>query len=325
MKIIIPGGSGQTGTFLARALTGADHEVVVLSRAPTAAPWRMVPWDAQTLGPWTREIEGADVLINLVGRSVNCRYTPGNRQQIMQSRVDSIRVLAEAMAQTRRPPAVWLQAGTATIYAHRYDAANDEATGILGGSEPNLPDTWAFSVGVAKAWEQAFEKAHMPGTRKVILRSALTLSVDRGGVFDTLLGLVRRGVGGASGDGRQFVSWIHETDFARAVDWLITHDELSGPINLAAPEPLPNRNFMALLRSAWGARIGLPANNAMLEIAARLMGTETELILKSRRVIPTRLAASGFEFLFPHWGPAAVELCGRWRIGLHGLPYSSTA
>jgi uncharacterized protein len=315
MRIAIPGGSGQVGTVLARAFHAEGHEVVVLSRQPAAAPWRVVAWDARTLGDWAREIDGADAVINLAGRSVNCRYHAANRRAILDSRVDSTRVVGQAIAAARRPPEVWLQSSTATLYAHRYDAPNDEATGILGGQEPGAPSTWVFSIEVARAWEAALAEAVVPGTRKLALRSAMTMSPDRGGIFDTLLGLVRRGLGGTAGDGRQYVSWIHHRDFVRTVRWLIEHDDVSGPVNLAAPEPLPNAEFMRALREAWGARIGLPAARWMLEIGARLMRTETELVLKSRRVVPGRLLQEGFTFEFPSWPEAARDLCRAVRDG----------
>jgi hypothetical protein len=313
MKIVLAGGSGQVGTLLSRAFTAEGHQVIVLSRKPAGAAWKTVLWDAENLGPWTSEIDGADVVINLAGRSVNCRYTAKNRKLIYDSRVRSARVVGQAIAQSPDPPRVWLQMSTATIYSHRYDAANDDLTGILGGSEPGSPDTWRFSIDVAKAWEQAAQQAVVPRTRKVLLRSAVVMSPDRGGIFDVLLGLVRYGLGGKSGDGRQFVSWIHERDFIRAIYWLIECSEMSGTVNLASPNPLPNAQFMQILRRAWGARIGLPAANWMLVIGAFLMRTEPELVLKSRRVVPARLLQSGFNFEFPDWAAAAQELCGRWR------------
>jgi uncharacterized protein len=317
MKVVIPGGSGQVGAMLARAFHQDGHEVVALSRSAKAAlpgASRVVPWDAATPGDWTREIDGADVVINLSGRSVNCRYNTANRREIVDSRVNSTRIVGEAIARAMHPPRLWLQASTATIYAHRYDAENDEITGVLGGAEPNAPATWRFSIDVARAWEQAANEVPTPKTRKVLMRSAMTMSPDRGGVFDTLLGLVRRGLGGASGDGRQFVSWIHEHDFVRAVRFLIEHDEIAGPVNLASPHPLPNADFMRALRDAWGMRIGLPASRWMLEVGAVFLRTETELVLKSRRVIPRRLRDAGFEFAFPNWVEAARDLCQRWRI-----------
>jgi uncharacterized protein (TIGR01777 family) len=313
MKIVIPGGSGQVGTLLARAFVGDGHEVVVLSRNPQEAPWRVVRWDAETIGDWAAEIEGADVLINLAGRSVNCRYNSKNRRLIKASRMNSTRAVGEAIARAARSPRVWLQARTATIYAHRYDAPNDETTGILGGSEEGAPDTWRFSIDVANSWEQAAEAINVLQTRKVLLRSAMIMSPDAGCVFDRLLRLVRWGLGGASGEGRQYVSWIHDRDFIRAVYWLMDHAELEGPVNLASPNPVPNAEFMRTLRAAWGIGFGLPATRWMLEIGAFFLRTETELILKSRRVVPGRLLQSGFLFQLPTWAEAAADLCRRWR------------
>lgn len=314
MKIIIPGGTGQIGEMLARAFQAAGYEVVLFSRSPSsAAPWRTVKWDAETLGDWTAEIDGADVVINLAGRSVNCRYTPENRRLIQESRVRSTTVVGEAIARASHPPALWLQASTATIYAHRYDAPNDELTGILGGTEDGVPDTWRFSVDVATSWERALNDALTPKTRKVAMRAAVTMSPDAGGAFDVLLGLVRTGLGGTSGDGKQYVSWIHDRDFIRSVLWLIEHEDLSGAVNLAAPTPLPNADFMRALREAWGIGFGLPAAEWMLELGAAALQTETELLLKSRRVVPTRLMQSGFTFEFPLWKDAAADLCNRWR------------
>ena len=313
MKIVIPGGSGQVGTILARAFHAGGDEVVVLSRRPDARPWRVVAWDGATVGAWRRDIDGCHALINLAGRSVNCRYTPRHRQEILDSRVLSTRAVGQAIAGARNPPRVWLQASTATIYAHRYDAPNDERSGILGGHEPDAPDTWRFSIDVARAWEREFEEAGSGPTRKVALRSAMTLSPDRGGVFDTLLGLARYGLGGTAGDGRQFMSWIHDADFVAAVRWLIDHEDIDGVVNVAAPNPVPNAEFMRELRRACGIRFGLPATTWMLELGAFVMRTETELVLKSRRVIPGRLLADGFQFRYAHWPEAARDLCARSR------------
>ncbi|HXG89608.1 MAG TPA: TIGR01777 family oxidoreductase [Vicinamibacterales bacterium] len=314
MKVVIPGGSGQVGTALARAFHGDGHAVVVLSRRPDVRPWRVVAWDGSTLGNWQSEIDGCDVVINLAGRSVNCRYTAANRDEILQSRVLSTRVVGQAIARASPRPRVWLQASTATIYAHRYDSPNDEHSGILGGNELTVPDSWQFSVAVARAWERAFEEAVTDGTRKVALRSSLTLSPDSGGVFDTLLGLVRHGLGGRAGDGRQFVSWIHVEDFIAAVRWLIDRDDIEGVVNVTAPNPLPNAEFMRILRSTSGVPFGLPANRWMLEIGAVFMRTETELILKSRRVVPGRLLEQGFTFSYPDWSEAARDLCHQWKV-----------
>lgn len=312
MKVVIPGGSGQVGTILARALHADGHDVVVLTRQPQISPWRTIAWDGATSGPWEKEVDGSDVVINLAGRSVNCRYTPSNRQEIVDSRVKSTRAVGDAIAQACRPPRAWLQASTATIYAHRYDAPNDEATGLTGGHEPGAPTLWNFSIEVARAWERALEEAATPQTRKVALRSAMTMSPDTGGIFDTLLTLVGRGLGGTAGDGRQFVSWIHFEDFVRAIYWILHHDEIDGAVNLAAPNPVPNEEFMRILREASRTRVGLPATKWMLEIGAVFIRTETELILKSRRVVPGRLLQRGFVFNYPTWEAAARDLCQRW-------------
>jgi uncharacterized protein (TIGR01777 family) len=315
MKVVIAGGTGQVGTILARAFHRDGHSVVVLSRKSKPAPWPIVHWDGKTLGPWTEQLEGVDVVINLAGRSVNCRYHEKNRRRITDSRVDSTWIIGQAIAKAAQPPRVWLQASTATIYEHRFDAPNDEFTGILGGSEPNAPDTWRFSIDVAKAWEKAAQDAApLLHTRLVLMRSAVIMSPDRGGAFDMLLKLVRFGLGGQNGSGRQFVSWIHEADFVRAVYWLITDESLAAAVNLAAPNPLPNAPFMRTLRQAWGSMpIGLPATEWMLEIGAVLLRTETELILKSRRVVPARLHQQGFSFQYPTWPEAARDLCAAWR------------
>ena len=271
-------------------------------------------WDGATLGTWQREIDGCDVVVNLAGRSVNCRYTATHREEILQSRVLSTRVVGQAIARAARRPRLWLQASTATIYAHRYDSPNDEHSGMLGGRESNAPSSWRFSIDVARAWERAFEEAVTDGTRKIALRSAMTLSPDSGGVFDALLGLARCGLGGSAGHGRQFMSWVHYEDFIAAVRWLIDRDDIEGVVNVAAPAPLPNAEFMRVLREACGVPFGLPASRWMLEIGAVFMRTETELILKSRRVVPARLLEHGFEFKYPDWRSAAHDLCHQWKV-----------
>jgi uncharacterized protein (TIGR01777 family) len=287
--------------------------VTVLSRSPHPAPWRVVAWDGVTPGGWIADLEQSDVCINLAGRSVNCRYTTANRRTIHESRIQSTRLLSQVFASLKRAPRLWVNASTATIYRHALDRAMNEAEGELGGHEPDAPDTWNFSIDVAKGWEEAFFSTPTPFTRRVAIRSALTLSPDRGGVFDLMLGLVRHGLGGRHGSGTQFVSWIHETDFVRAVDLLIAREEFSDVVNLAAPNPLPNCDFMQALREAWGIHFSLPHPEWMIEIGTWLMRTESELVLKSRRVVPGRLLAAGFRFLFPDWPAAARELIARWR------------
>lgn len=306
MKIVIPGGTGQVGTVLHRALSAAGHEVVIISRH------QGVRWDGRTLGAWADEINGADVVINLAGRSVSCRYTAENLQQMMRSRIDSARVVGEAITKAETPPKVWLQMSTATIYAHRFDAANDEATGVIGGKEPDVPGYWAYSVEIAKRWEAELNAAVTPHTRKVALRSAIVMSPDRGGAFDYLSWLARLGLGGAVAGGRQYVSWIHDDDFVRAVAMLI-REPVEGAVNLAAPDPLPQREFMRELRRAWRRPVGLPAAAWMAEVGAFAIRSDTELLLKSRRVVPGRLTEAGFEFHFPNWREAAQNLAERRR------------
>jgi len=316
MKIVIPGGTGQVGTVLKRALDAAGHEVVILTRHPKREG--EFPWDGKTLGPWTAAVDGSDVVINLAGRSVSCRYTAANLQDMMDSRVDSTRVVGAAIASAARPPRVWLQMSTATVYAHRFDAPNDEATGVIGGTEAGVPDYWAYSVDIAKAWEQAQQQAETPATRKVALRSAMVMSPDPGGVFAVLLGLTRLGLGGPVAGGAQYVSWIHEHDFVRAVEFLMDREDMTGPVNLAAPHPLPQRAFMRTLRSAWGVPMGLPATKWMAEVGAFALRSDTELLLKSRRVVPGRLTQADFAFQYPQWPQAADELVHRMRKRVGG-------
>ena len=209
MKVVIPGGSGQVGRILSRHFQSKGHSVIVLTRCPRTAPWREIAWDGVTCGAWARELESSDVCINLAGRSVNCRYTAANRCAIFDSRILSTRLLNDVIRSLNRPPRLWINASTATIYRHAPDRAMDENTGELGGNERGAPETWNFSINVAKAWEEAFFSTATPATRKIAIRSAITFSPDRGGVFDVLLGLVRRGLGGSQGSGNQFGSWIH--------------------------------------------------------------------------------------------------------------------
>ncbi|MFJ2868062.1 TIGR01777 family oxidoreductase [Kitasatospora sp. NPDC087314] len=311
MRIVIPGGSGALGTLLDRILTAAGHQVVVLTRRPRRP--REIGWDGRTLGRWAAELDGADAVVNLAGRSVNCRYTDENRRAMWDSRIDSTRILGEAVATARRPPAVWLQMSTATVYAHRHDAPNDERDGLLGGGEPDAPASWRYSVDLARAWEEAQAQADTPDTRKVALRTAIVLGPERGGAFDALSWLARLGVGGPIAGGGQYVSWIHARDFVRAVEFLIAHDGLTGPVNLAAPDPLPQRDFMRALRAAWGMPLALPATRWMAEVGAFTLRSETELLLKSRRVTPTRLLDAGFTFDHPHWPQAARTLVRSMR------------
>lgn len=310
MRIVIPGGTGQVGGVLRRWYAAAGHDVVVLSRHPeTLEPGvRHRVWDGRSVGAWAEELDGADVVVNLAGRPVSCRYTEEHLRQMMDSRVDSTRAVGRALELVDRPPPVWLQMSTATIYADRRDAPNDEATGIIGGHEPWVPSYWEFSVRIARSWEAAQQEADLAGTRRVALRTAMVMSPGRGGVFDYLSWLARLGLGGPVAGGGQYVSWIHARDFCRAVDLLVERTDLDGPVNLAAPEPLPQRDLMRELRRAWGGRPGLPATRTMAAIGAWALRTDTELLLKSRRVVPGRLLEAGFSFDYPGWSGAATDL-----------------
>jgi len=295
-RIIIAGGSGFLGQALATHLLNAQWDVVILTRSPgrTALAGRQVGWDARTLGDWVKEIEGSSAVVNLTGKSVNCRYNTRNMQEILDSRVDSTRILGDAIGRCAQPPQVWLNAATATVYRHTFGEPWDET----GETEATAEAKDRFSVEVAWAWERTLNQASTLRTRRVAMRMAMVLGSGKNSVFPVLRRLTRLGLGGRMGNGRQFVSWIHETDYCRAVEWLINHDDFQGPVNLVAPNPIPNAEMMRTLRQVCGAPFGLPASNWMLEVGAFVLQTETELLIKSRRVIPGRLLKSGFDFRF---------------------------
>jgi hypothetical protein len=244
-------------------------------------------------------------VINLTGRSVNCRYHQRNRKLILESRVDSTHAIGQAIARCKAPPPIWLNASTATIYKHTFGPAWDESGEIAG--TPEAKDE--FSIEVATAWERTFDEAQTPATQKVAMRAAMVLGRGKNSVFPMLQQLTRLGLGGKMGNGRQFVSWIHEQDFCRVVEWLINHDAVSGLVNVAAPNPVTNAEMMRIFRDTCRMPVGLPATKWMLEIGAFFLRTETELIIKSRRVIPRRLVESGFVFDFPFLRGALGELC----------------
>jgi hypothetical protein len=306
IKIILAGGSGFLGNVLAEDLSAKDIEVVILTRNPRSREGviREVRWDGETVGGWLKELEGARALINLAGISVNCRYHVRNRQLMLDSRLNSTRVLGEAVARCADPPPVWLNSSTATIYKHTYGPAWKEDGEIGGCAEAKD----MFSVYVATEWERVFNEATTPRTRKVALRSAMVLGHAKNSVLPNLLRLGRLGLGGSLAGGRQFVSWIHEEDFCRAVEWIVEHETLSGPVNVAAPHPVPNAEFMATVREVCRAPFGLPASRWMLEVGAFVLRTETELLIKSRRVVPGKLLADGFVFRHPHLLAAIEQL-----------------
>ncbi len=309
-RVVLAGGNGFIGRSLGKGLLAGNFEVVVLTRSPGAGETaiRQVRWDGRTLGDWVAELEGAHAIVNLAGRSVNCRYNARNRREILESRVQSTQVLGEAIARRRQPPKVWLNASTATIYKHTFDRQMDEATGEIGAT-PEAKDE--FSIEVARAWEETLDKAPTVVTRKVALRTAMVFAADKGGVYRTLRGLTQWGLGGPIAGGHQFISWIHEADFCNSVQWLIDRDDSSGPVNLASPNPIPQREMMRIIRRECGVPFGLPATRRMLEFAAFVHRTEAELILKSRRVVPGRLLAAGFQFRLPRMEDAVREIEGR--------------
>ncbi len=299
-KAVIAGGSGFLGRLLIPAMVERGWDVVVLSRGEVApAGARVVAWDGRSPGAWQLELEDADLLLNLAGRSVNCRYTSKNQRVIRDSRVDSTRILGAAVAGCRRPPPVWVNASSATIYRHVEDRPMGESDGELGEG---------FSVDICRAWEAALAEAETPRTRKVALRTAMVLGPGRGGVLDMMARLVRLGLGGTMGPGTQFMSWLHHRDLFEIIEWIRLHDELSGAVNASAPQPMPNREFMKILRGVLRCPVGLPAARWMLEVGAVFLRTETELILKSRRVVPERLLESGYRFRFPRVREAMEEI-----------------
>jgi uncharacterized protein (TIGR01777 family) len=305
-RLVLAGGNGFLGTVLAGYFGPRGWDVVIFTRKPSrdSSTVRQVAWDGQTPGPWVTELENARALVNLCGVSVNCRYHARNRKRIIDSRIDPTRALGAAIESCAKPPEVWLNASTATIYKHTFGPAWDESGEI--GATPDAKDE--FSIDVATAWERTFTAFSLPKTRKVLLRSAMVLGTGRNSVVAMMRRLTRLGLGGSMAGGHQFASWVHEQDFARAVEWIIEHTSLDGPINIAAPTPVTNEEMMRTFREICGRRMGLPASRWMLEVGAFFLRTETELIIKSRRVVPGRLLSSGFEFRFPKLHAALQNL-----------------
>jgi uncharacterized protein (TIGR01777 family) len=289
-KVVLAGGNGYLGTVLAHYYQALAHDVVILSRKPAAPKGNIttIMWDGKTKGEWAKVLENADLLINLCGKNVNCRYTPQNKQEIINSRLVPTSLLGKVVAGLNHPPKLWINVTSATIYRHAEDHAQDEATGEIG---------YGFSIDVCKQWEQTFFNAATPGTRKVALRMGIVLG-HNDGVFPRLLNLVKLGMGGKQGDGEQYVAWVHEHDVARITEWLMQNPDVDGIVNCTAPEAVKNHELMRIIRRAYGIPIGLPAPQWLLEIGAMVIGTETELILKSRWVAPKRLLDGGFAFQY---------------------------
>ncbi|QXV66722.1 TIGR01777 family protein [Mucilaginibacter sp. 21P] len=299
-KIILAGGAGSLGTKLAEYYSDKANEIVILSRKPKAPQGniRTVVWDAKTAGDWIKELDGSDILINLCGKNVNCRYTDKNKAEILSSRLVPTRLLGEVIARSENPPALWLNAASATIYRHAEDRPQNEETGEIG---------YGFSIDVCKQWEQTFFEQQTPKTRKVALRLGIVLSRN-GGAFPALCNLVKFGLGGKQGDGRQYVTWVHEQDVAAITEWTYDHPEINGSVNVTSPNALPNTEVMRIIRDTYGIPVGLPSPKWLLEIGAALIGTETELVLKSRWVYPKLLLDSGYQFQYPEAAHAIHDL-----------------
>lgn len=296
MKIIIAAGTGFLGKNLEQYFTAKGHQVYILTRNPNRK--NEFHWDARTLGEWKNLMENADVLINLAGKSVDCRYTPKNRQEIYDSRINSTKVLQQAVDQCRSKPKVWMNASSATIYIHSETHLNTEENGIIGDD---------FSMNICKSWEQEFFKTTTENVRKVALRTSIVLG-NNGGAFPKLKTLTKFGLGGNQGRGNQKVSWIHIHDFCKAVEYMIEHQNIAGPVNVTAPDPLSNESFMKELRREMNIPFGLNAPAWQLEIASVVLKTETELLLKSRNVYPDKLLKNGFEFTYPKLETALKDL-----------------
>ncbi|ASU32566.1 TIGR01777 family oxidoreductase [Mucilaginibacter xinganensis] len=302
-KIVLAGGNGYLGRVLADYYKDKAAEIVILSRHEKQVEQniRTVTWDGKTRGKWTAELVNADLLVNLCGKNVNCRYTEKNKAEILASRLQPTELLGEVIRDLFEPPKLWINVTSATIYRHADDRPQDEETGEIGTG---------FSVDVCTRWEAAFNKYETPKTRKVALRMAIVLGRNDS-AFPRLLNLVKLGMGGMQGNGRQYVSWVHEHDVARSTEWLLDHPEMNGVFNCAAPVPLKNADLMQVIRNAYGMPFGLPAPQWMLEAGAVLIGTETELILKSRWVLPARLLKSGFKFEYETAAEAVMAILNK--------------
>jgi hypothetical protein len=284
--ILIAGGSGFLGQELAKFFSNKGHEVKILGRGVQKSEFELIKWDAKHLGDWIAEIEWADVLINMTGKSVNCRYTEKAKKEILNSRIDSTRILCKALSKVENPPKIWINSSSASTYVHSESQQMTEDEGIIGDD---------FSMNVCRAWEAEFFKCNLNHTRRVATRTSIVLGKS-GGAYPIMKKLVKWGLGGRQGNGKQFISWIHITDFCRVIEYIIENQGIVGAVNVTHPTPVRNEEFMRLLRKRHKRKIGLSQSRSLLEFGAKLIGTETEMVMKSRNVIPERLLESGFKF-----------------------------
>jgi uncharacterized protein (TIGR01777 family) len=301
-KIIIAAGTGFLGQVLVNHFKNKFEEIVILTRgtSKTVDGIKYVNWNAKSFSGWEKELENTDVLVNLAGKSVDCRYTKKNKKEILLSRIESTKILNKAVLNCKNPPKHWLNSSTATIYRFSLDKEMNETEGETGND---------FSMNVALSWEKAFFKTETPNTLKTALRTSIVLGKN-GGALIPLKTLAKLGFGGKQGKGSQFVSWIHEEDFARAIGFII-EKEMTGKVNVVSPKPIRNTDFMSKLRKAVGTPFGIPLNKTLLEIGSFFIRTETELVLKSRNVIPKRLLENGFTFKFENIDNAFKNLLNK--------------
>lgn len=304
-KIIIAGGTGFLGSAIIKAFP--DYEIVVLTRTirKDEQNVRYVLWDAKNIGNWTKELEGSKAIINLVGRSVNCRYTNANKQEIINSRVDATLIVGKAIEELNKPPEVWVNAGSAAIFGNSGDEVKVE----------DSPTGSGFSPEVCKAWEKAFTKYDTPKTRKVFLRIGMVLQ-QNGGILKPFLNMAKFGLGGKIGTGNQYMTWIHEQDFTDLIRYTILDADFKGIVHAASPFPVTNKEFMKTIRQSVHIPFGLPNPAVFIKIGAVFIGTEAELVLSGRRVVSSVLEKNGFKFKYPYLHDAVARLLNENKLSL---------